>query len=75
MGRTNLDWHIRQAQTHGNRGALDSIANLRWELFDAAQRREWERYNEAAKALNEQYGATVPLVPIPKPEQEQLQWP
>lgn len=83
MGRTNLDWHIRQAQTHADRGALETIADLRWQLLDAAKRREWERYNEAAKALNTQYGATVPLVTIStaeltffmSPEQEKELWP
>src|SRR5215831_4420720 len=71
MGRVDLDWQLREATHRGNRSFIDSIAQLRWRLMQAAVARDWQEYNMAAGALNN-HGASIPLITIPKGESLQM---
>lgn len=60
----DLDWHLAQANQKGDRTLAATIADLRWELVQAAKHANWRKYNEVRDRLNE-YGAHIPAVAVP----------
>lgn len=69
--RTDLDWHLQRASERGASEFALNIADLRWQLLQAARHANWDDYEDARKKLNE-YGALIPARPIPKKEQLQM---
>lgn len=62
--KLDLEWYLERAVEIGNRGFIDEVNDLRWDLHCALKAHDPVRYNYAARQLNG-HGATIALLPVP----------
>lgn len=60
----DLEWHLNRAIFTGNRRFIEHVSDLRWQLYSAMCKKDWQLYNMYARQLNS-LGATIALHSVP----------